>query len=125
MQGAFFIPKITAGPAEYKKGGAENVDWHDKKEWRGKEYNMKLQWLKEIVLLIPYIKSRTTAQQQEELSAWVKIAVAAAEQIYTGSGRGTEKKKYVLEWLTSRNIKVDEDRLDAMIESAVYALKNS
>lgn len=74
--------------------------------------------------VIPYIKSRTTAQQQEELSAWVKIAVAAAEQIYTGSGRGAEKKAYVLEWLTSRNIKVDEDRLDAMIESAVYALKN-
>lgn len=74
--------------------------------------------------VIPYIKSRTTAQQQEELSAWVKIAVAAAEQIYTGSGRGTEKKKYVLEWLTSHNIKVDEDRLDAMIESAVYTLKN-
>lgn len=73
--------------------------------------------------VIPYIKSRTSAQQQEELSAWVKIAVAAAEQIYTGSGRGTEKKKYVLEWLTSHNIKVDEDRLDAMIESAVYALK--
>lgn len=49
MHGAFFIPKITAGPAEYKKGGAKNVDWHDKKEWRGKEHNMKLQWLKEIV----------------------------------------------------------------------------
>lgn len=74
--------------------------------------------------VIPYIKSRTSAQQQEELSAWVKIAVAAAEQIYTGSGRGAEKKKYVLEWLTGHNIKVDEDRLDAMIESAVYALKN-
>lgn len=75
--------------------------------------------------VIPYIKSRTTAQQQEELAAWVKIAVAAAEQIFTGSGRGAEKKEYVLEWLTSRNIKVDEDRLDAMIESAVYALKNT
>ena len=39
-------------------------------------------------VVIPYIKSRTTAQQQAEINAWVKIAVTAAEQIYRGSGRG-------------------------------------
>lgn len=39
-------------------------------------------------VVVPYIKSKTTAQQQAEINAWVKIAVAAAEQIYTGSGRG-------------------------------------
>ena len=33
--------------------------------------------------LVPYIKSKTTAEQQKEINAWVKIAVAAAEQIYT------------------------------------------
>lgn len=74
--------------------------------------------------VIPYIKSRTSAQQQAELAAWVKIAVAAAEQIYTGSGRGQEKKAYVLQRLTSHGITVDESKIDAMIESAVYALKN-
>lgn len=74
-------------------------------------------------IVIPFIKSKTTAQQQEELYAWVKIAVAAAEQIFTGSGKGAEKKQYVLEWLHSHNITVDESKLDAMIESAVYALK--
>ena len=74
-------------------------------------------------VLIPYIKSRTTAQQQAELAGWVKIAVEAAEQIYTGSGRGAEKKAYVLEWLTGHGITVDADKLDALIEAAVYALK--
>ena len=49
-------------------------------------------------VVIPYIKSRTTAQQQAEINAWVKIAVTAAEQIYRGSGRGEEKKAYVLNW---------------------------
>lgn len=29
-------------------------------------------------VVIPYIKSRTTAQQQAEINAWVKIAVTAA-----------------------------------------------
>ena len=75
-------------------------------------------------VVIPYIKSKTTAQQQTEINAWVKIAVSAAEQIFNGSGRGAEKKAYVLEWLKQRGITVDEAKLDAMIESAVYELKN-
>ena len=76
------------------------------------------------VIIVPYIKSRTTAQQQQEINAWVRIAVTAAEQIYTGSGRGQEKKAYVLAWLRTHGITVDESRLDTMIESAVYDMKN-
>ena len=52
----------------------------------------------------------------------MKIAVSAAEQIYTGSGRGEEKKAYVLEWLRSHGVTVDDEKLDAMIEAAVYEL---
>lgn len=73
-------------------------------------------------VVIPYIKSRTTAQQQAEINAWVKIAVTAAEQIYRGSGRGEEKKAYVLNWLAEHGITLDEDRIDALIEAAVYEL---
>lgn len=47
-------------------------------------------------VVIPYIRSKTTAQQQAEINAWVKIAVAAAEQIYQGAGRGEEKKAYAI-----------------------------
>lgn len=75
-------------------------------------------------IVIPYIKSKTTAQQQAEINAWVKIAVTAAEQIYNGSGRGAEKKAYVLNWLKQHGVTVDEAKLDAMIESAVYELKS-
>ena len=71
-------------------------------------------------IVIPYIKSRTTAQQREQMLAWVKIAVSAAEQIYTGSGRGAEKKAYVLDWLKAHGMSLDESTLDAMIESAVH-----
>lgn len=74
-------------------------------------------------IVIPYIKSRTTAQQQAEINAWVRIAVSAAEQIYTGSGRGEEKKAYVINWLRQHGVTVDESKLDAMIEAAVYDLK--
>lgn len=73
-------------------------------------------------VLIPYIKSKTTAEQQKEINAWVKIAVAAAEQIFAGSGRGEEKKEYVVQWLMDRGITVDAEKIDAMIEAAVYEL---
>lgn len=65
--------------------------------------------------LVPYIKSKTTAEQQKEINAWVKIAVSAAEQIYTGSGRGEEKKEYVINWLREHGITVDEAKLDASL----------
>lgn len=75
-------------------------------------------------IVIPYIKSKTTVQQQAEINAWVKIAVSAAEQIYNGSGRGEEKKAYVLNWLAEHGITLDEARIDALIEAAVYELKH-
>ena len=47
--------------------------------------------------------------QRKELLEWVKIGVAAAEQLYKGQGRGEEKKKYVLEFLASMGFTVDEE----------------
>ena len=75
--------------------------------------------------VIPWIKTKTTAAQREEISAWVKIAVTAAEQIYTGQGRGKEKKAYVLQFLAERNLKIDEESVDLMIESAVKSMNEA
>lgn len=75
--------------------------------------------------LIPYIKSKTTSAQQEQIQAWVNIAVMAAEQLIQGSGMGAEKKKYVIKWLNEHNITFDAEKLDAMIEAAVYKLTNN
>lgn len=69
--------------------------------------------------VIPWIKSKTTAQQREDLIAWVKIAVAAAEQIYKGEKRGEEKKQYVLDFLENNGFTVDADSVNAAIEAAV------
>ena len=75
--------------------------------------------------LIPYIKSKTTSAQQEQIQAWVNIAVMAAEQLIQGSGKGAEKKEYVIKWLNKHNITFDAEKLDAMIEAAVYKLTNN
>lgn len=74
--------------------------------------------------LIPWIKSKTTAQQREELVAWVKIAVSAAEQMYKGSGRGADKKQYVLDFLANNGFTVDTDSVNAAIEAAVKQLNS-
>jgi len=76
-------------------------------------------------LVLPYIRSRTTAAQQQELWAWALIAVSAAEQLYSGSGLGAEKKAYVLDWLQKKGFTLDTDTLDALIEAAVYKLKTA
>lgn len=75
--------------------------------------------------LIPYIKSKTTSAQQEQIQAWVNIAVMAAEQLIQGTGMGAEKKEYVIKWLNEHNITFDAEKLDAMIEAAVYKLTNN
>ena len=77
------------------------------------------------VFLIPWIKSKTTAEQQRQIDYWIKTAVEAAEQIFVGRGRGEEKKNYVLCWLEEYNIEIDEDKLNAMVEAAVYQMNNN
>ena len=74
------------------------------------------------VIVIPYIKSKTTAAQQQQIIAWVKIAVTAAEQIYIGTGLGADKKAHVVNFLKSKGVTLDTESLDAMIEAAVYEL---
>ena len=73
-------------------------------------------------IVIPYIKSKTTAAQQQQINAWVKIAVTAAEQIYIGTGLGADKKAHVVNFLKSKGVTLDMESIDAMIEAAVYEL---
>ncbi len=73
-------------------------------------------------LLIPYIKSKTTEKQREDIMFWVKVAVNAAEQIYKEKGNGKLKKEYVVKFLNDIGIKISEFELDVLIESAVLEL---
>lgn len=75
-------------------------------------------------IIIPLIRTKTTVSQQEKINQWIKIAVLAAEQIFVGSGRGAEKKQYVLEFLEKHKIKLDEEKINALIEAAVYELNS-
>ena len=73
------------------------------------------------VVIIPYIKTLCSASQLKSIDAWIKIAVAAAEQIYS-STQGREKKQYVINYLTDKGLKVDTKDLDKLIEASVLEL---
>lgn len=69
--------------------------------------------------LIPWIKSKANNEQLNSLTKWVEIAVNAAEQIYRGPGKGDEKLKYVVEFLNSKGLTVDDNSIKTAIEAAV------
>lgn len=75
-------------------------------------------------ILVPYVRSKTTTQQQESIAFWVSVAVNAAEQVFTGRGKGEQKKQYVLQFLSGKGITVSAAQLDALIEAAVFELNS-
>lgn len=75
--------------------------------------------------LIPYIKSKVSTEDFETLKSWVRIAVNAAEMIYSETGMGANKKAYVIEFLNSKGYTLDIDTLNNLIEAAVLELKKS
>lgn len=75
------------------------------------------------VFLIPYLKTKVTGEQLETIKFWVNIAVEAAEMIYVGTGRGQEKKAYVVEFLNSKGFHLNTQEIDNIIEAAVLELK--
>lgn len=69
--------------------------------------------------LVPYVKSKATAQQQANVAILVRTAVQAAEQLY-GAGMGKAKLDYAQQWLNERGVKYSR----AEIEAAVRDLSN-
>lgn len=64
--------------------------------------------------LIPWIKSKTTAQQRENLFALIRVLVFAAEQLY-GSGHGEEKLEYVCAQLREQGFEVSLPEIEATV----------
>lgn len=94
-----------------------------------KDYTMLFEGIITVIIalitmfVVPYIKAKVSAEDLAEIIKWVKIAVQAAEMIFTEAGMGEKKKKYVLDFLETHGIKYDAEQIDALIESAVLELK--
>lgn len=64
--------------------------------------------------VLPLIKSKLTAQQQEMLKGTIRTLVYAAEQVY-GSGYGEDKMHYVAERLRERGFELDIPAVEAAV----------
>lgn len=73
--------------------------------------------------LIPYLKDRIAQNTQTNISNWIKIAVAAAEQIFK-NGKGEDKFAYVERIILQIFDDLDYAEMKALIESEVYKMKN-
>lgn len=73
-------------------------------------------------VLVPLLKQKYGKEKIVNVMEAVDIAVKAAEQIYTKTGQGQLKKKYVLMRLNEQGIKLSEKELDDMIEASVLEL---
>lgn len=72
--------------------------------------------------LIPYLKKELDEKTLKNAQIWVKTAVSAAEQIFNETGLGEKKKAYVAKFLQGLGLKLDTDKLDALIEACVCEL---
>lgn len=72
--------------------------------------------------LVPWIKSRTTENQQILLQSMVRTLVFAAEQLY-GAGHGQEKFDYVCDQLKQRGYTVDRDEIEATVYTAFKGIE--
>lgn len=74
--------------------------------------------------LIPWIKARTSNEQQAYIKATIKTLVFAAEQIY-GAGNGKEKHAYVVAALKERGFTIDPAAIEAAVnENFSHVISN-
>lgn len=76
--------------------------------------------------LIPWVKSKTTAQQQNIIELAAKTAVYAAQQLFTNNN---EKKEYAFDYMESilaqYNLSLDVSTVSASIEAALKEVKTA
>ena len=69
--------------------------------------------------LIPWIKAKTTNEQQADIRALVKAGVYAAEQIYNTDGMGTKKMEYVKNFLLGYGFDINVTEIEAAVKEYI------
>ena len=76
------------------------------------------------VYLVPWIKSKKTAEQTKDLMAWARIAVAAAQQLYYQLD-GEARLDHALSVMREAGFDVDTIEVRNAIEAAVLELHDA
>ena len=77
--------------------------------------------------IAPYIKEKIGAEKLAKYQYWANLAVKAAEMIWVESGRGKDKKQYVVDFLNNmfnkKKTVITEQQIEILVESAVKQMK--
>lgn len=77
--------------------------------------------------VIPFIKEKIGAEKLAKYEYWANLAVRAAEMLWTESGKGADKKQYVVDFLNSmfnkNKVVITEQQIEILVESAVKEMK--
>lgn len=77
--------------------------------------------------LIPYLKSKTTKEQRDDIEYWTTVAIQAIEVYYRNNGEGKNgplKKEFVIKFMRSLGTKLSDDQLSALIDAVVDKVIN-
>lgn len=69
--------------------------------------------------VIPWIKAKTTNEQQAYMRALVKAGVYAAEQLYNTEGMGKLKLEYVKSFLQQHGFDVEITEIEAAVKEYI------
>lgn len=76
---------------------------------------------------IPYIKALRNDARYKQVIDIIELAVRAAEQTITESGKGAEKKQkvieFVKEWMDKAGIQITVEEIAELTEAAVFQMK--
>ena len=81
------------------------------------------------VYIIPLIKAKIGNEKLAKYEDWALKCVRAAEMIFVGSGRGVEKKQYVIKFLdklfNAKKTVITDDQMEILIEAALKTMKEA
>lgn len=69
--------------------------------------------------LIPFIKSKTTKAQREEIIANAVTFVKAAEQLIKGTKRGVERYEQVMKWFEEAGFNLKDPKIQTLAKTAI------
>jgi len=79
--------------------------------------------------IVPYLKTKVSATQMEEITRWVAEAVEAAEVLFDEPKSGAEKREYVIGFIdrmfNSKKKVITEDQIRVLLEASWRQMNKS
>lgn len=72
-----------------------------------------------LFLLVPYVKSKTTKAQREDIISVAGTFVKAAEQLIKGTKMGSERYRQVVEWFKDIGFDLEDTKTKSMVDAAI------